>query len=837
MGSNGISLMNLATKQLEQVLKRMTDNFAAVVNMSELSERLTLELEEQHDKLILLEPVVDLENFRKFLRSPQINDLLIDYLHYSLNISISGIVPKKKILQDDIINYLIGIIEKYFSKLSEGEAIVSIKKYFECLISVCSIKMEDKIYLDIVERKAGKIVGASFLIDILSEKELYNKLTERIEMLMKHDFVPRDTKYEIIKRDYIKSLKQYYQNGFIYLLGEYKFDEFYIPPVLINGRRPPHMYRKRIQKVERSRINRIRERWKHIFNDENIIYVVGGAGYGKSLFLKNIVNNYTKLDLDNSQEYLLIYCDLKTYYSNGNVSKKTMVDFFQESMITVTGIEDISKEFIRYYLDLGRCIILLDALDEVPKDVRNELHKKLMAFFSTCNLNNKVCITSRDRGFIPQQDIEVLEIIPLSDKDIEDYIEKMITLKKFKKEDKATFMEQAQVLIDKEFLNNFLVLSLLVNIYKAEKELPENKIDLYKKCFEYIAKKREEEKSKTGYDWKSIYPLMKDSTFISLSILAAPNNRDIQRTQVEELLLRQYKTKYPDEATAEFAIKEFLEFCSNRTELFVPSSTDDKFKFFHRSFFEYFYSRFIHQQPEIEKMYELMAKFDIDSEVFELTVALVKEDNEEKYQKLIEYMLKKVNEEFSKAEWNCTAFGMLTLAMQVIDDAYYIQKYYEIVISNSRIMSVNKILAMNQRLMCMWIDKGIGGDLDRKKKFLDTFSMPCIQYLLIFLSEVKILKPEKYLINIEHTLANEESDIRFEYDMPIGMRNIPFYLLLYNKYNSLYDLMEGCISKGFNSVDVGSLKKSNLKKGYNNYKKMSQEERKQFLKIFCRMGK
>ena len=40
---------------------------------------------------------------------------------------------------------------------------------------------------------------------------------------------------------------------------------------------------------------------------------------------------------------------------------------------------------------------------------------------------------------------------------------------------------------------------------------------------------------------------------------------------------------------AENAIDEILTVCADRTELFVPT-TEDKFKFFHRSFFEYFYS-------------------------------------------------------------------------------------------------------------------------------------------------------------------------------------------------------------------------------------------------------
>ena len=575
-----------------------------------------------------------------------------------------------------------------------------------------------------------------------------------------------------------------------------------------------------------------REIWKHIFDDRDIVYVVGGAGYGKSLFLKNIINDYTKMNIENSQDYLLIYCDLKSYYTSGDSNGKTMVDFFKDSMIATTGKEGISKEFIQYFLDIGRCIVLLDALDEVPRDRRSELHKKITTFFATCNPNNKVCITSRDRGFIPQKDIEVLEILPLNEKDIEDYIDKMIALKKFKREDKETFLRQAQVLIDKEFLNNFLVLSLLVNIYKAEKELPENKIDLYKKCFEYIAKKREEEKSKTGYDWKSIYPLMKDSTFISLSRLAAPNNKDISRDKIEELLLKQYKTKYIDEAAAECAIKEFLEFCSNRTELFVPSSVDDKFKFFHRSFFEYFYSRYIHQQSKVSTMYELMEKFDIDSEVFELTVALVKEDNEEKYQELIELILSKVQEELGKVEQSCTAFGILTLAMQVIDDAYYIQKYYEIIIQYHELMSTKQMYSMNQKLISMWVEKVICEDEDKKREFLEIYGDQCIYYMLLLMEHIRINTKQQMQIVVEDGII--EKDIAIDYELPFAIGRFPFYVSLYNKYGDLYGLMEKYVEKGVASVNIGNMKKTKMKKGLYNYKKLSQEEKEKFFKVLLR---
>lgn len=833
MGSN-VTLMNLSEKRMERVVKCICNRIGVFLKYRNFSQEMQNRLISSQNEIEGLEKNINIDEFRKMTRSPQIDDILNDYICYLMVVSITGIEPKKKILEDEVINYVISVVETNFPKLSEDNAIFAIKKYFDLVFRIYKTSFENNIYSDLVERKNGKIFE-SILIESSEEQEWTKKYVIHLERVLEQEFIPKSMKYDTIRRDYAKALKSYYQYGFIYLLGEYKFSEFYIPPILVNGLTARHMYWRQLQRIERKRLDKSREIWKHIFDDRDIVYVVGGAGYGKSLFLKNIINDYSKLDIENSQDYLLIYCDLKSYYASGDSNGKTMIDFFRESMISTTGKEGISKEFIQYFLDIGRCIVLLDALDEVPRDKRNELHKKITTFFATCNPNNKICITSRDRGFIPQKDIEVLEILPLNEKDIEDYIDKMIALKKFKREDKETFMRQAQVLIEKEFLNNFLVLSLLVNIYKAEKELPENKIDLYKKCFEYIAKKREEEKSKTGYDWKSIYPLMKDSTFISLSKLAAPNNKDISRDKIEELLLKQYRTKYIDEAAAECAIKEFLEFCSNRTELFVPSSVDDKFKFFHRSFFEYFYSRYIHQQPEVSTMYELMEKFDIDSEVFELTVALVKEDNEEKYQELIELILSKVQEELGKTEQSCTSFGILTLAMQVIDDAYYIQKYYEIILQYHELMSTKQMYSMNQKLVSMWVDKVIGEDEGKKQEFLKTYEDQCICYLLSLMEHIRINKKQQMQIIVENGII--ENDISIDYDLPFAIGRFPFYVSLYNKYGDLYALMEKCVQRGLASVNIGNMKKTKMKKGLYNYKKLSQEEKEKFFDALLRIGR
>ena len=73
----------------------------------------------------------------------------------------------------------------------------------------------------------------------------------------------------------------------------------------------------------------------------------------------------------------------------------------------------------------------------------------------------------------------------------------------------------------------------MINIYKAERELPENKLELYQKCFEYISNKREKEKSQEKYDWALISTLMKDNTFMELANLCLPNNSDVSKVIIK----------------------------------------------------------------------------------------------------------------------------------------------------------------------------------------------------------------------------------------------------------------------------------------------------------------
>lgn len=611
--------------------------------------------------------------FEEFIVHPQINSVLVDAMRCCFWAVAVGAKCNQALL-DNALNWCIGIMQNVWNQ--GDDAIAAFRCFWDALLQSQDVLRSQRAFM---------------LVEFASkyEEKYVSKVEKRLQLELQQDFVPQREDYMKIRCKYTAAVKTYYCNGFIYMLGEFKFNDFYIPPLLVESNYHVSLY----DYLD------LKNGWKNIFDENDILYIIGIPGSGKSLFLRNMINNYADMTFRDSQDYLIIYCDMKAYYTNGNFNKKSVPDFLQESIINTVGMEndEITIDFIRYYLQLGRCIVLMDALDEVPKENRMALHKKVVSFFKTTHPNNKICITSRARGFLPQGDIKVLHISELTSTDISNYLEKMIALGKFKAADKENFLIQAQVLIDKHFLTNFLTLSLMVNIYKAERELPENKIELYKKCFEYIAKKREMEKgSRNSYDWDKVSVLMKDSTFISLSTLAAPNNTGIPRKAIEDMLMKQYRLKYCDEAATECAIRQFLEFCSSRTDLFVLADTDDQFKFFHRSFFEYFYSRYITQQGPVEKMYGLMSQFDESSEVFELVIALVKDENEQKYQELINLIFDRVEKEIHAPGFLHTAFQILTLAMPVIDDAFYRNKYVQIVTDNLPWMTSKAAQQINQ---------------------------------------------------------------------------------------------------------------------------------------------
>jgi len=585
-------------------------------------------------------------------------------------------------------------------------------------------------------------------------------------------------------------------------------------------------------------------KWKSIFNNSDIVYVIGGAGYGKSLFLKNIISSYNYSDLFSKASCLVIFGDIKDFIK-GKGEYKSVIEFLRDNMIngSLLHSDELSVDLIRYYLNVGRCLILLDALDEVPKADREEIHKRIVTFFQTTSSNNKICITSRDRGFISaDKKIEVFSIPSLNMGDIEEYVDRIIKLnvrKAFNKKNKPDFMVQTKALIEKEFLNSFLVLSLLVNIYSGEQKLPDTKISLYKKCFEYITKDREiDGKKSTEYPREKIVYFLRESTFAELSTMCLPNNKDVDYDTVVEFLLKTFNKTFTDEAVLYERIDCFLKFCAERTDLFVISQKENHFRFFHRSFFEYFHARKLFNTESISHTFNALKQFDNDSEIFELYIAICKDNNIDKYYNVVETLFDEVSKGDSV---DYDSLNILMHFFSEINEEHYVNRLLRFLADNSRAIARNEGRFVNADLF----NKYICSEFNETAYFFDKCIAVIEQQLINLIANLPWEKVQ-YLISlkyIKHTCEEYTKEPCDTIGNLISQKSVNisfftrYYLSYYTYENAFQHILNVLITympnleKKLRQMSFLNKKQVNkLKSIVYRYNKLSDEDRKSFLR-------
>lgn len=531
-----------------------------------------------------------------------------------------------------------------------------------------------------------------------------------------------------------------------------------------------------LSKEEQQRLQEVAD----LFADDDIIYIVGGAGYGKSLFLRRICTTPQMLKGFEEEPRLILRGDIKQLVRDDG-SRRTMMDFlqdcFREQSLRADG--DFSQGFLTDCLKEGRCLVLLDALDEVGNEHREELHSLIISFFTTTYPGNKVCITSRDRGFIPRKNITCFYIQPVGKDDIISYADRFISLNLFSEEFKDDFVAEASKLVEKQFVKGFLTLSLLLTIYREEGKLPDDKLQLYQKCFEYMANLREKEKdfirnTKTGkiYDWDILDRFLSDESFMLLADRAVPNNRDISDRVIKKVLTDRYGSHFPSPLACKNAVDEFLQFCGDRTEVFVPSiNSNTHYRFFHRSFFEYFYAQYIcTSAADVQQICTMLESFDVDSEIYELLVmSYWANDCDDTVETLTEHLFHQAALCGSDPDSNdqAKAFEMLVMLLQVLDEPECHARFAELLYSTARELD-GQILRTPFRMTCNTADSDHLHDLIRGS--LDSLRDKMMQSLLQrYLQNRSVY--DQYLLSLkEHTgqaVSLEDLEMQKQFFFPM----------------------------------------------------------------------
>ncbi len=152
------------------------------------------------------------------------------------------------------------------------------------------------------------------------------------------------------------------------------------------------------------------------------------------------------------------------------------------------------EPFLRKKLELGQCLLLLDALDEVPKEARNPLRDKLDRFARSypCPLIVTSRIVGYGGGFVA--DAKEVEIVPFNPEQLQRYITTWFVNAAESIQDETVsanrLIEELQRRPQIQGLaQNPLLLSLICSLYQVkELTLPTRRVQLYQKAVEYMLK-------------------------------------------------------------------------------------------------------------------------------------------------------------------------------------------------------------------------------------------------------------------------------------------------------------------------------------------------------------
>ncbi|MEM7532948.1 MAG: HEAT repeat domain-containing protein [Chloroflexota bacterium] len=275
--------------------------------------------------------------------------------------------------------------------------------------------------------------------------------------------------------------------------------------------------------------------------------------------------------------------------------------------------EDTPAWWIEDALTAGRCILLLDGVDEIANlGVRQSLSDALNAFMRTAGADtqrNLMLVTSRPHGF---QHVglggtfQTSEVKPFRAEDVVQFITHWYD--NAYRDFGDDYREEAQTLVEAiadnprvtELATNPLLCTIIAIVYRNNRVLPNRRVELYLKCCEALLDTWERNKNIKAsgligkYDWQTKLELLAPVAYWLHSErerVAAPEEAFVAQLSAT-LVVRGL-------ATAELADQEARQFIGvirDRSGI-LQGRGDGSLEFAHRTFQEYLAARHIAAQP------------------------------------------------------------------------------------------------------------------------------------------------------------------------------------------------------------------------------------------------
>lgn len=449
----------------------------------------------------------------------------------------------------------------------------------------------------------------------------------------------------------------------------------------------------------------------NFFDYGNKIVLIGAAGLGKSTTLNYLFCNYEKIY---HAKALKLKIDLKDYAKEIVENKKDIVwclskEFYKRIKRTKMQFDEV-ESIIGAFLDRGECLVILDALDEIPTQaMRNTVRNEISNFCELYYLNRFI-ISTREVGYLRNKFDDSflhIKINEFNEEQIKKYSRNWV-ITNYKQYEFDDFWHKFNIEVQRSKCNNLIknpiVLILALVIFDIEKNLPNRRVSFYKKCIETFLIVREDRKASFKMTEKTKSILGDD---LVIPKIAHYKYECVNEDAGYKFSLEEVKNaimeaiEVTDKINWREPVNQYTGYLINRTEL-LGEIDEDRYDFAHKTFYEYFLAIYYSKELENKELVNLLSTWIGDAnndELARLIIEVVIEKNDpRKHKYIVDFMFQQIDVEWEKTR---DEISKAVDIFSIIADLYrnnmllpkFHEQYYKCILYHSKIV----IMAERQR--------------------------------------------------------------------------------------------------------------------------------------------
>ncbi|MFG1603369.1 NACHT domain-containing protein [Actinoplanes sp. NPDC049265] len=331
--------------------------------------------------------------------------------------------------------------------------------------------------------------------------------------------------------------------------------------------------------------------------------LLGAPGAGKSTMARKVAYDIARAEDEHSGlvPFLVV---LRNFADKLTSVGNTIEDFIAMQCAEPYGLRP-PDHAIRYLLQNGRAVVILDGLDELTRVTMRRRVAELIEGFAFNYPGASILVTSRKVGYeyapLSTAMFSRWELSSFDDERVRTYAGKWFTLdassgrspEEGHSADRcAGFLRESEPIRDVR--SNPLMLSLLCGLYVAEHFIPSNRADVYRRCAELMFAQWDTMREIVDHE-QSVLAARTALQYAAWTIFRETTDGQIGRAALFAHLRRHFGER-ADEDIAYSKAEKFLEVCAGRSWVLaeVGSTTSEPiYAFVHRSFLEYFAAEYV----------------------------------------------------------------------------------------------------------------------------------------------------------------------------------------------------------------------------------------------------